>query len=38
LATCLYQRDKAIYTKQPDEIKKMIVDRSRRVGQKLIKP
>ena len=27
LATCLYQRDKAMYTKQPDEIRKMIVDR-----------
>jgi hypothetical protein len=36
LATCLYQRDKAI-TKQPDEIKKMIVDRSRPVGQKMIR-
>jgi hypothetical protein len=27
LATCLYQRDKAMYSKQPDEIRKMIVDR-----------
>lgn len=34
----LYQRDKAMYTKHPDEIKKMIVDRPRRVGQKMIRP
>jgi hypothetical protein len=27
LAICLYQRDKATYTKHPDEIKKMIIDR-----------
>ncbi len=38
LATYLYQRDKAIYTKHLDEIKKMIVDRPRRVGQKMIRP
>jgi hypothetical protein len=27
LAICLYQRDKATYTKHPDESRKMIIDR-----------
>jgi hypothetical protein len=38
LATYLYKRDRAMYTKHPDKIKKIIVDRSRRVGQKMIRP